>query len=68
MLVVSMVFNTCPIFIAVFGFFFLKERITKYEMGGLGLAFIGVIVLLVGEDMNGIQSELTYGDGMGDFD
>jgi drug/metabolite transporter (DMT)-like permease len=40
----TVLFYTNPIFIAVFGWFILKEHITIYDMFGVATTFIGVVI------------------------
>jgi drug/metabolite transporter (DMT)-like permease len=37
-----------PLIIAPLGYFFLKERMTRIQVGGLGVALIGSVLALVG--------------------
>ncbi len=41
--------DTVPIFSALFGFFFLRERLGLWAMGGIALGFIGTVLIASGE-------------------
>jgi drug/metabolite transporter (DMT)-like permease len=43
----TVIINTNPIFVAIFGYIILKERISVYDMGGISVTFLGVIVFLM---------------------
>jgi len=45
--IVSLIANTAPLFIAIFGYLMLRERITILETFCLMLAFSGVLVLVL---------------------
>ncbi len=40
----TVLFYTNPFFIALFGWMVLKERITLYDMLGIGATFLGVYI------------------------
>lgn len=56
MLIESLIYNSSPIFTAIFGYIILKERITEIEVGAIIIAFIGVGILVEGEE---IESDTT---------
>ena len=41
--------DTVPIFAALFGFFFLRERLGAWAVGGVALGFIGTVLIAAGE-------------------
>ena len=41
--------DTVPIFFALFGFFFLRERLGVWAVGGIALGFIGTVLIASGE-------------------
>lgn len=49
----NLVIQTCigyyiePLMVSMFGVFFFKEKLTKYKIVALGMAFLGVLVVLV---------------------
>jgi len=43
----SLLFNTTPFFTAVFGYFFLKERLSLLQFTGLCIGFFGTIPILL---------------------
>lgn len=43
----NLIATTVPIFVTFGGFFLLKEKIEKYELKGLSIAFIGTIFLTI---------------------
>lgn len=42
----SMLNQLGPFFVIIFSFLFLKERIRKFQIGALAVAFIGVVIIL----------------------
>ena len=44
----TLIFSTTPILIALAGYYFLKEHITKKERVGMFVAFIGTIIVVFG--------------------
>ena len=42
--------NTAPVFAIILGFFFLKEKIHKSEIVGIVLAFIGIVIIILGKN------------------
>jgi drug/metabolite transporter (DMT)-like permease len=44
---------TQPIFVAVLAWFFLKERLDLGRAGGIGIAFIGTVVIATGDGLSG---------------
>ena len=58
----TVLFYTNPIWIAVFGYLILKERITIFDMGGIAATFIGVYIFTMdpfGHNSNVVDKELT---------
>jgi drug/metabolite transporter (DMT)-like permease len=60
--VVSMVSNTKPFFAALLSFCFMKELLSKVEIGFMVLSFLGIILIsfskqLEGDDTESIVSE-----------
>ncbi|MFO7660536.1 MAG: DMT family transporter [Candidatus Cloacimonadaceae bacterium] len=45
----AVIVSTNTLFVAIFAFFFLKERITKLHMIGLGLGLLGLFFIIYGE-------------------
>jgi drug/metabolite transporter (DMT)-like permease len=41
--------DTVPIFAALFGFFFLRERLGIWAVGGIALGFVGTVLIASGE-------------------
>jgi len=39
--------STAPIFAIILGYFFLKERLLRNELVGIGLAFIGIVIIII---------------------
>jgi drug/metabolite transporter (DMT)-like permease len=56
MLIEAVIYNSSPIFTAILGYLLLKERITSIEFTAIFVAFIGVVVLVYGEEQ---ESETT---------
>lgn len=56
----SLLINTAPIWTALFSYAFLKERLTRLKGIGLGLGFIGITLIVVGQD-----KALGLGAGIG---
>ncbi|QQE79973.1 DMT family transporter [Alicyclobacillus sp. SO9] len=44
-----LIINTAPLLAAVFGWMFLRERLTGREWSGITLSFLGILVLVAGE-------------------
>ena len=40
----TVLFYTNPIFIGLFGYIFMKEKVTNYDIGGICCTFIGVVI------------------------
>ena len=43
----TVIINTNPIFVAIFGYILLKEQISLYDMGGIAVTFLGVVIFLM---------------------
>lgn len=43
----TVIINTNPIFVAIFGVLLLKENISGYDMGGIFVTFMGVVIFLL---------------------
>ncbi len=58
----TVIINTNPIFIAIFGVIILKEHISGYDMGGIFVTFIGVVIFLLDsfQTSNKIVNEVDY--------
>tara|TARA_B110001454_G_scaffold124560_1_gene116237 strand:- start:24 stop:896 length:873 start_codon:yes stop_codon:yes gene_type:complete len=39
--------STAPIWAIILGYFFLKERLLRNELIGIGLAFIGIVIIII---------------------
>ena len=42
----TLLFYTNPMFVALFACLVLREKVTKYDLGGVVLTFVGVVILL----------------------
>ncbi len=62
----SLIVTTTPIFITIGGLLFLKEKVERHEMFGLGLAFIGTVALTLEPFFSGQTLQLT-GSTLGNF-
>jgi drug/metabolite transporter (DMT)-like permease len=58
--VATLLGNTAPIWVALVGFLFFKERFSPRFLVGLAVAFGGVVLLIVGGDKS-----LAVGDWVG---
>lgn len=47
-----MIVNLMPIFTAIFGYYYLNERLTFFEISVLAISFGGVTVLILGSPEN----------------
>jgi drug/metabolite transporter (DMT)-like permease len=56
----SLIINTAPLWAAIFSFLQLRERLTNRQIGGLGLGFLGVAMIAVGQ-----EKSLSAGPGIG---
>ncbi|MEK7164272.1 MAG: DMT family transporter [Patescibacteria group bacterium] len=54
----TLIFSTAPILIALAGFYFLKEHITKKERVGMFVAFAGTIIVVFGPISGNIVGNL----------
>jgi drug/metabolite transporter (DMT)-like permease len=58
----SLIIATIPVFILIFAFIFLKERLSKYKIPGIILALSGVIIIsLLSRSNASIEIEYTVG-------
>ena len=55
---------TTPIFMAILGWLFLREKLTKYQILGIGLASMGVLLVVSKGDLSvlGLRESVTPGD------
>ncbi|MEE9442162.1 MAG: DMT family transporter [candidate division Zixibacteria bacterium] len=53
---------TIPIFIAVFSIIFLKERLYFFQIGGIAIAAMGVILLISRGKLSDLDYLKSYGD------
>ncbi|HWL12890.1 MAG TPA: DMT family transporter [Ureibacillus sp.] len=58
----SLMNSTTPIFIYLLSFFFLKERLTRYQLIGTGISLMGVIFILSGGSLESLQ-QFTFNKG-----
>ena len=50
--ITSVVISTIPLFSPVFGWFFLKEKLSLLNIGGIFVSFFGIILMLVTRDFS----------------
>lgn len=48
--ITSVIISTIPVFTAIAGYYFFKERLTKANFFGIFISFIGVLLMLVNQD------------------
>ncbi len=56
------ILTTAPIFIAVLGWLYLREKFNRYQWAGLAVACIGVVVLTANGDMSNLSWINSRGD------
>ena len=54
----TVLFYTNPIFIAIFGYLVLKERMTNYDIGGIAATFLGVYIFTMDPFGHGYASQV----------
>ncbi len=50
--ITSVIISTIPVFTAIVGFYYFKERLTKTNLLGIFVSFIGVILMLLNKDFS----------------
>jgi len=55
----SMIINTAPIWAAILSWAIRRDRLSGIQMGGIGLGFLGVVVITLGQ-----QKQLGTGEGI----
>lgn len=56
-----------PVFVSIVGFYLLKERLSKTNVVGMGIALVGAIVLVYGDFMKNGGGSLTDKSVLGDI-
>ncbi len=49
--ITAVIVSTIPVFAAIVGFYFLKEKITRKNVVGIFVSFVGVILMLLNEEL-----------------